>query len=131
MRYQPKRSSKRWLEGAPDYVLAVYDCGDIDRYTVMLCGIFWEECMQRNVIYVTITENGGISSGEMPASNRRGKKISWTNLPHVCRAALIDWAKPDEPGHYVRTKNELRLCASEFAARMYAATVKGEYQYHE
>ena len=37
MRYQPRRSTARWLEGAPAPVLAVYDSGgrSADRYTVL------------------------------------------------------------------------------------------------
>lgn len=134
MRYQPKRSSKRWLRGAPDYVLAIYDGGaqfSHDRYTVMLCGIFWEESMGRNVMYVGIGTSGGVHSGEISASVRRGKKTRWCDLSPRVQQALVNWAKPDEEGFYVRTRNELKLCASEFEARMYAATVKGEVQYHD
>lgn len=133
MRYQPKRSSKRWLEGAPDYVLAIYDGGaqfSHDRYTVMLCGIFWEADMGREVMYCGLGESGGTHSGQMSASVRRGKKMRWCDLPPVVQASLIEWAKPDEPGHYVRTRNELRLCESEFAAHMYAATVKGKVEHY-
>jgi hypothetical protein len=134
VKYQPKRSSKRWLRGAPDYVLAIYDGGvqfSHDRYTVMLCGIFWEASMGRNVMYVSVGESGCYSSGEIPSSNRSGKKMRWVDLPQDVINGVLEWAKPDEEGFYVRTRNELKLCGSEFEARMYAATVKGEVQYHD
>lgn len=37
MQYLPKRSTARWLKGAPRPVLACYDSGDktVDRYTVL------------------------------------------------------------------------------------------------
>lgn len=42
-RYRPRRSAARWLEGAPDYVIACYDNGgrSADRYTVLFGGDLW------------------------------------------------------------------------------------------
>lgn len=39
-KYTPRRASKRWLDGAPEYVLDVLDNKGktADRYTVLFCG---------------------------------------------------------------------------------------------
>jgi hypothetical protein len=39
-KYTPRRANRRWLEGAPEYVLDVFDNKgqSCDRYTVMFCG---------------------------------------------------------------------------------------------
>jgi hypothetical protein len=93
--YQPKRSSARWLEGAPPPVLAVYDSGPnhgIDRYTVLYGPPLWDESMGRNVPYVGMNAvpfhpQGFAQYGEMPSQNRGtlGKKIRFTDLPEDCK----------------------------------------------
>lgn len=98
MKYQPKRSSQRWLLGAPDYVLAVYDTGKQwynDRYTVMFGGRLWDASMGRTVNCLYLGESGAQSSGEQDASTRRGKKIRWMDLPPTCMAAVREWARED------------------------------------
>lgn len=98
MKYQPKRSSAKWLEGAPKAVLAVYDSGvrTIDRYTVLYGAPFWSPEMGRNVPYFAMSEyprhpQGFGQHGEMPSDNRKalGKKIPFLALPKTCRDAVF------------------------------------------
>jgi len=92
--YRPRRSSKRWTESAPEYVLACYDNGGktCDRYTVLFGGSQWEPELGRNVFYLGIsgapTHPQGFSQwGEMPAYNRAacGKHVRWLDLPEHIR----------------------------------------------
>jgi len=101
MKYQPKRSRKQWLEGAPEYVLAVYDYGDktVDRYTVLFGGSLWEPSMGRNVQFLGMsgspTHPQGFSQwGEMPAWNRKalGRHIKWNDLPENIKQHVISRA---------------------------------------
>lgn len=94
MRYQPKRSSPRWLEDAPEYVLACYDDGgkSIDRYTVLYGAPFWDESMGRTVPYVAMNAapfhpQGFGQHGEMPSHNRAalGHKVRFKDLPIDCQ----------------------------------------------
>ena len=40
-KYTPRRAGRRWLEGAPDYILDCFDDkGSGERYTVLFCGDF-------------------------------------------------------------------------------------------
>lgn len=98
MKYQPKRASKRWTEGAPEYVLACYDNGGktVDRYTVLFGGTLWSEDMGRTVNYLGMsgspTHPQGFSQwGEMPAHNRSacGKHVRWLDLPEHIRQHVI------------------------------------------
>lgn len=83
--YRPRRASSKWLEGAPEWVLAVYDKPKIlDRYTILLGGSMLDDVLlrQREVYFVSIGK--GISYwGEQPANLREplGKKIKWADLP--------------------------------------------------
>lgn len=101
MNYQPKRSRKRWLEQAPEYVLACYDNGGktADRYTVLFGGSHWEPRMGRNVAYLGMsgapTHPQGFSQwGEMPAHNRSacGKHVRWLDFPENIRKHVISRA---------------------------------------
>lgn len=98
MTYQPKRSSKRWSEGAPHYVLACYDSGEktFDRYTVIFGWPIWEEKDGNRVPYLGMsrdpTHPQGFSQwGEMPSQNRDacGRHIRWLDLPEDIRAHVI------------------------------------------
>ncbi len=98
MKYQPKRSSKRWMEGAPDYVLACYDSGpkDLDRYTVLFGGKLWEPSMGRTVQALCMSENptsyGGVSLWQtLDAGNRKffGRHVRWLDLPEQVREHVI------------------------------------------
>lgn len=96
--YQPLRSSARWLEGAPPYVLACYDSGPnkgADRYTVLYGAPFWTPEYGRRVPYFAASAypfhpQGFGQHGEMPAANRSalGSKIRWCDLPEDVRKAV-------------------------------------------
>lgn len=92
--YQPKRSSPRWLEGAPAPVLACYDSGDktIDRYTVLYGAPWWTPDMGRTVPYAAMNAapfhpQGFGQHGEMRSCDRSalGKKIRFLDLPADCQ----------------------------------------------
>ena len=94
MKYQPKRSSARWLESAPPHVLACYDNGEktIDRYCVLYGAPFWVPEMGRTVPYVAMSTapfhpQGFGQHGEMRSIDRSvlGKKIRFLDLPADCR----------------------------------------------
>lgn len=97
--YQPKRSSARWLEGAPRAVLACYDSGPnrgFDRYTVLYGAPIWTADMGRNVPYVGMSAapfhpQGFGQHGEMPSYNRAalGKKIRFLDLPPDCQKLVV------------------------------------------
>ena len=98
MRYQPKRSSRRWLEGAPAPVLACYDNGgaSIERYCVLYGAPFWTPDYGRDVPYIAMSAapfhpQGFSQHGEMPSSNRAalGRKIRFVDLPADCRRAVV------------------------------------------
>ena len=98
--YQPKKSSKRWLENAPDYVLAIYDAVKFnDRYTVLLGGKFWNKDMGRNIMILGISEAGSFYYETMPSINRDacGKKIAWKDLPERVQNAVLIACADDEP----------------------------------
>lgn len=97
--YRPRRSSQRWTQDAPEYVLACYDSGPnkgMDRYTVLFGGTLWYPEMGRTVAYLAMsgapTHPQGFSQwGEMPADNRAncGKHVSWLGLPENIRQHVI------------------------------------------
>lgn len=100
MQYRPRRSSKRWTEDAPEYVLACYDNGgkSIDRYTVLFGGSLFDERLlaQRKVFCLAMsgapTHPQGFSQwGEMKAYDRAacGKHIRWLDLPEHVRKHVI------------------------------------------
>ena len=102
MKYRPRRSSARWSEGAPEYVLACYDNGGktCDRYTVLFGGSLYEEALGRNVYFLGMsgapTHPQGFSQwGEMPAADRSacGKHVRWLDLPEHIRKHVIARAK--------------------------------------
>lgn len=105
--YRPRRASKRWSEGAPEYVLACYDTGPdkaLDRYTVLMGGSLWYPEMGRNVDYLAMsdapTHPQGLSQwGGMPAMNRQacGKHVRWLDLPEHIRKHVVARATT-EPG---------------------------------
>ena len=105
MRYQPKRSTARWLEGAPRAVLACYDSGPnrgADRYTVIFGAPIWDESYGRNVPYLALSETpahpcGVCLSGDMPAHNRNacGRKVRWRDLPEPVRISVMLWLLDD------------------------------------
>ena len=97
MAYQPKRSSPRWLEGAPRHALACYDHGgrSFDRFTILYGAPWWSPDMGRMVPYLGASEDpfhpqGFGQHGEMPANNRAalGHKVRWLDLPEKVRRAV-------------------------------------------
>ena len=83
--YRPRRASQKWLEGAPEWVLAVYDTPEcVDRYTILLGGSMLDDALlrNRNVHFLSIGRGIGYW-GEHPAHLRDtlGKKIKWADLP--------------------------------------------------
>lgn len=96
--YRPKRSSKRWMEGAPEYVLAVYDFGPktFDRWTVIFGGSLWDQGMGRSVQNLAMSDapshpQGFSLWGEMRSADRAncGKHIRWLDLPEHIRNHVV------------------------------------------
>ena len=93
--YKPRRATRRWLEGAPEYVL---DCFDnkgktADRYTVLFGGSLLEPVLlkDRKVFYLGMSEKPshpwGVSNfGECSASWRPAhQRVRWLDLPEHIR----------------------------------------------
>ena len=98
MNYRPKRSTKRWLEGAPKALLAVYDSGPnrgADRYTALYGAPLWEPACGDMLPARFMSENPshpqGIGLfGEHPAYERAalGRKVRFRDLPPDVRACI-------------------------------------------
>lgn len=112
-----KRATKRWLEGAPDYVLACFDHPQFaDRYTIVFGGKMQEHTLGRDWLhYLGTSEDGHVSgSGEFETwqfSQYRVKNykrmIRWRDLPLGVRLRARYWAEipmdsQGEPGHIAR-----------------------------
>jgi hypothetical protein len=101
--YRPRRASKRWLEGAPDYVLSVHDKPSTnDRYTVFFGPPLWEPELGRNVLYLGMSEDPthpqGVSMWGLAPSHFRdssGRKIRWLDLPEHIRNHVIARAEEE------------------------------------
>lgn len=91
------RASKRWLEQAPEFVLACYDAPKYaDRYTVLIGGSLQDRANPRTVQYIGMSESptnpqGFSQWGEMPSHSRAacGKKVRWLDLPESIRAHVV------------------------------------------
>lgn len=104
--YRPRRASKKWLEDAPDYVLACYDFGKdkgVDRYTVLFGGDLWEPSMGSTVQALCLSENPCTRFGvriwnEYNARQRSnfGKPVKWLALPECVRECVISCATEDD-----------------------------------
>lgn len=83
--YRPRRATAKWLEGAPEWVLVVYDKPDyVDRYTILLGGSMLDDALLRHRAVYFVSIGRGINYwGEHPANLREtlGKKIRWADLP--------------------------------------------------
>lgn len=101
-----KRATKRWLEGAPAYVLAVFDHPQFaDRYTIVFGGDMQEHTCGRDWLhYLGTSESGHVSgSGEFQTwefaryryANAK-KKIRWRDLPLGVRLRVRYWAEEGE-----------------------------------
>ncbi len=98
MKYQPKRSAQRWLEGAPKALLAVYDSGgkSFDRYTALYGAPLWEPSMGRTVPFRGMSEHpshpqGFGQWGEMQSGDRAalGRKVRFADLPADVKRCII------------------------------------------
>ena len=91
--YRPRRASAKWLEGAPEWVLAVYDKPEYtDRYTVLLGGSMLDDHLLRvRAVYFISIGRGMAYWGEHTASIREtlGKKIRWADLPSEVQQQAI------------------------------------------
>ncbi len=111
-RYRPKRSAKRWLVGAPEYVIACYDNGGktADRYGVLFGGSLWEpdyakanaECGRNPRLVPSLFMSGrpthpqGVSIwGDALRGPHLGQKVAWLGLPDHIRAHTIQRAIQD------------------------------------
>lgn len=93
--YTPRRATKRWLEGAPEYVLDVFDHGPgtYDRYDVYFGGSMLDRTLlkQREVYVLSMNSNpthpqgfslwGVVSASYRPAHHR----VRWMDLPENIR----------------------------------------------
>lgn len=111
--YTPRRASKRWLEGAPAYVLDILDQPQFaDRYTVMLTGAFLYPQTGRTfancrVPYLTMSDHpthpqavsmfGEMSAADAAAFRWRVKhrRKAWVDLPVEIRAHIVARCKPE------------------------------------
>lgn len=112
--YTPRRASKRWLEGAPDYVLDVIDHPQFtDRYTVMFTGPLLlrlndsREFHHCRVQYLAMSDapthpQGFSMWGEMPAYQaqdyryrNKHRRIRWADLPEHIQAHVVARATED------------------------------------
>jgi hypothetical protein len=95
--YRPRRASKRWLEGAPDYVLSCHDNKGktIDRYTVCFGGSLWSPELGRNVFCLDMSPSPSHPQGvsmisEVPSHARETmRKVRWLDLPEHIREHVI------------------------------------------
>lgn len=101
-----KRATKRWLEGAPDYVLACFDHPQFaDRYTIVFGGTMQEHTHGKDWLhYLGTSESGHVSgSGEFSVyefatyryANAK-RKIKWRDLPLGVRLRVRYWAEEGE-----------------------------------
>lgn len=102
-RYTPRRATKRWLEGAPEYVLDVFDRGPslFDRYDVYFGGSLLDDTLLRlrEVHYLAMSDNpthpqgyslwGCVSASYRPSHHR----IRWLDLPENIRLHVANRAK--------------------------------------
>ena len=101
-RFRPKRSARRWLEGAPEYVVACYDNRgrSADRYTVLFGGSLWEpdyarlnaECGNdpRRIQCLCMSDGPTHPQGvsiwtEALRGPHLGRKVRWLDLPEHIR----------------------------------------------
>lgn len=100
MEYQPKRSTARWLEGAPRPVLAVYDAGgEGDRYTVLYGAPLWEPRPHSRHVparAMDVYGNGFYIEVDASARGGLGRKIKYSELPAECKRWVEFDCKPEK-----------------------------------
>lgn len=106
MEYRPRRSSKRWLEQAPEYILACYDNGGktCDRYSVLFGGSLWEPSMGCRIFVLTMSAAPNHPQGvsmwsDMRASDRQDcdTHVKWLDLPENIREHVKLRATMEQP----------------------------------
>ena len=100
-KYVPRKAGKRWLEGAPDFVL---DCFDepketAEPYTILLCGDWLVSdgtFANTHIAGFGIDDEGRSCSFELDAYHtaqfrfRHGRhRVKWESLPRVVRREVI------------------------------------------
>ncbi len=102
----PRKAPMKYLNGAPPYILAVYDSGPKtnDRYTVVFGWPFWDKRHPNVFPYLGFNEvptspNMGVSMwGELQGSRSGlGKLIAWESLPEHLRKHVIARANYPDP----------------------------------
>lgn len=100
MTYRPRRASKRWLEGAPEYIL---DCFDnrgksADRYLILFGGTLLDQDLlkYRRVHMLCLNDIPthpcfGVSMwGEVEGSYRPShQRVRWLDLPQNVREHIV------------------------------------------
>jgi len=105
--YKPKRASKRWLEGAPDFVLDCFDHPQYaDRWTVLYRGEGNEIRDERgNVTHIFGMSHGYHCGGsvefkahEQAAYRYRNghRRIRWIDIPEDMRKQFENWGRASE-----------------------------------
>ena len=105
-KYTPRRAGARWREGAPAYVLDIFDNrgNSCDRYSVLFCGEHMVSDGTRAgtyILYLTMSDapnhpqgismSGELRSWEAADYRYRSKRfrIRWLDLPEHIRAHVI------------------------------------------
>lgn len=104
-RYTPRRAGKRWLEGAPPFVLDCFDHpGFADRYTIIFGGdlIEGDKTYAGTWLHYLAAGPGASSSGDFSAHDammyryrNKHRRIRWLDLPEEERQRAIRWATED------------------------------------
>ena len=98
-KYRPRRATKRWLEGAPEYIL---DCFDnkgrtVDRFSILFGGTLLEPLLleKRRVFVLGISSNPTHPQGvsmwdECDAAWRPShQRVRWLDLPENIRRHVV------------------------------------------
>ena len=106
--YRPRRAAKRWLAGAPEYILDCFDHPKFaDRYTVLFGGSLVEGggTLASTWMHGLGTSADGHVSGsfELKAYQcssyryaNRHRRITWESLPEQVKRMARSWAETDE-----------------------------------
>lgn len=98
MSYRPRRSTARWLAGAPKALLAVYDNGgkSCDRYLALYGAPLWTPDMGATLPARSMSERPSHPQGiglscEVKAYDRAafGKKVRFEDLPPDVKRCII------------------------------------------
>ena len=111
-KYTPRRAGKRWLAGAPEYVLDVFDDPrTIDRYTVLFGGSLLNGTRDGKQVWIDylgmsgapehpqgFSQMGELSIGEAQDYRYRNGhyRIKWMDLPEHIRRHVIGRATATE-----------------------------------